>query len=76
MNEKGVDMNLRLFFLFFVLVVPLFAKPWNFVVILSDDHRYDFLGFHENAPEFLETPNLDRLAREGAHFAGAKHVLN
>ena len=64
-------MNLRLLFLFFVLVLPVFSKPWNFVVILSDDHRYDFLGFHENAPKFLETPNLDRLAREGAHFANA-----
>ncbi|MCA9263696.1 MAG: sulfatase-like hydrolase/transferase, partial [Planctomycetales bacterium] len=43
----------------------------NVVLILSDDHRYDFLGFHERAPRFLQTPNLDRMAREGAHLANA-----
>jgi len=43
----------------------------NVVLILSDDHRYDFLGFHPDGPEFLETPNLDRMAREGAHLANA-----
>ena len=43
----------------------------NIVFILSDDHRYDFMGFHPNAPEFLETPALDRLAAEGAHFRSA-----
>lgn len=43
----------------------------NMVFILSDDHRYDFLGFMEQAPEFLETPNLDRMASEGAHLANA-----
>jgi N-acetylglucosamine-6-sulfatase len=46
-------------------------KQKNVVLILSDDHRYDFLGFMEKAPEFLETPNFDRLAREGAHLANA-----
>ena len=39
--------------------------------ILSDDHRYDFMGFHENAPDFLETPAMDRMAQEGAHLANA-----
>lgn len=43
----------------------------NVVFILSDDHRYDFLGFHPSAPEWLETPHLDRLAAEGIHFANA-----
>ena len=43
----------------------------NVVFILSDDHRYDFMGFHENAPDFLETPAMDRMAREGAHLANA-----
>ncbi len=45
--------------------------PRNIVFILSDDHRYDFMGFHEGAPDFLETPALDRMAREGAHLANA-----
>lgn len=43
----------------------------NVVLILSDDHRYDFMSFHRGAPPFLETPNLDRMAREGAHLANA-----
>ncbi|MCZ6675276.1 MAG: sulfatase [Verrucomicrobia bacterium] len=43
----------------------------NVVFILSDDHRYDFMGFMEQAPDFLETPNLDRLAKEGAHLENA-----
>ena len=43
----------------------------NVVFILSDDHRYDFMGFMEQAPEWLETPNLDRLADEGAHVRNA-----
>ncbi len=47
------------------------AQPRNVVVILSDDHRYDFMGFHPDAPAFLQTPNLDRMAAEGAHVANA-----
>jgi alpha-L-fucosidase len=43
----------------------------NIVFVLSDDHRYDFMGFMKGAPSFLETPNLDRMAREGAHVANA-----
>jgi len=43
----------------------------NVVFILADDHRHDFLGFHPQAPEWLETPHLDRLAAEGIHFANA-----
>jgi len=46
-------------------------RPLNVVFILSDDHRYDYMGFHENAPAFLETPSMDRMAREGAHLANA-----
>lgn len=41
-------------------------KPRNVIFILSDDHRYDFMGFL-NKPKFLETPNMDRMAREGAY---------
>jgi N-acetylglucosamine-6-sulfatase len=43
----------------------------NIILILSDDHRYDFMGFMPQAPEFLETPNMDRMARQGAHLANA-----
>ncbi len=43
----------------------------NILFVLSDDHRHDFLGFMPEAPAFLETPHLDRLAREGAHLRNA-----
>ncbi len=45
-------------------------KPRNVVFILSDDHRYDFMGFMGKV-KFLETPNMDRLARAGAHIQNA-----
>ncbi len=46
-------------------------RPPNIVLVLSDDHRYDFMGCVEGAPAFLETPNMDRMAREGAHLQNA-----
>ena len=45
------------------------AERRNVVFVLSDDHRYDFMGFHPEGPEFLETPAMDRMAREGVHLA-------
>lgn len=42
----------------------------NVVFILSDDHRYDFMGFTGKVP-FLETPNMDRMASEGVHIKNA-----
>jgi N-acetylglucosamine-6-sulfatase len=49
----------------------LLARPKNVLFVLSDDHRYDFMSCVEGAPEFLETPNMDRLAEEGALFENA-----
>lgn len=46
------------------------TAPRNVVFILTDDHRYDAIGFLKGQP-WLETPNMDRLAREGAHFENA-----
>jgi N-acetylglucosamine-6-sulfatase len=46
-------------------------QPRNIIFILSDDHRYDFMGFMPGAPEWLETPNLDRMAAQGAHIRNA-----
>ncbi len=46
------------------------AKPRNVIFILSDDHRYDFMGFTGKVP-WLKTPNMDRLANEGAYFRNA-----
>lgn len=45
-------------------------KPRNIVFILSDDHRYDALGFMKSQP-FIKTPNMDILAGEGAHLINA-----
>ena len=45
--------------------------PRNIIFILSDDHRYDFMGFMPGAPAWLETPNLDRMAAGGAHIRNA-----
>ncbi|MDR2808990.1 MAG: sulfatase [Tannerellaceae bacterium] len=46
------------------------AKPLNVVFILSDDHRYDYMGFMGRVP-WLETPHMDRMARNGAHIRNA-----
>lgn len=63
----------RMIVLLFALMAGahLQAEPRNVVLIVSDDHRFDFMGFMPQAPRFLETPNLDRLASEGAHLANA-----
>lgn len=42
----------------------------NIIYILSDDHRYDFMGFMNKVP-FLKTPHMDRMATEGVHFKNA-----
>lgn len=42
----------------------------NVIFILSDDHRFDFMGFTGKVP-WLETPNMDRMAREGAWVKNA-----
>ncbi|HKG69575.1 MAG TPA: sulfatase-like hydrolase/transferase, partial [Segetibacter sp.] len=46
------------------------VKPRNVVFILTDDHRYDFMGFTGKLP-WLKTPNMDRLYKEGAWFKNA-----
>ena len=46
------------------------SNPRNIVFVLSDDHRYDFMGFTGKVP-WLETPHLDRMAADGAYFPNA-----
>jgi N-acetylglucosamine-6-sulfatase len=46
-------------------------QPRNVILILSDDHRYDFMSFVKGAPPFLQTPHLDRMAASGMHIANA-----
>ncbi|MEW6302015.1 MAG: sulfatase [Verrucomicrobiota bacterium] len=45
------------------------AKQRNIVLILTDDHRYDAMGFMGHP--FLETPNMDLLAKNGVHLKNA-----
>jgi N-acetylglucosamine-6-sulfatase len=45
-------------------------KPRNIIFILTDDHRFDAIGFLK-AQSFIQTPNLDRLAKEGAYLPNA-----
>ncbi|MDF1746307.1 MAG: acetylglucosamine-6-sulfatase, partial [Gimesia sp.] len=42
------------------------AKPMNVVFILSDDHRYDVMGFLDHP--WVETPAMDAMASEGVYF--------
>jgi arylsulfatase A-like enzyme len=42
----------------------------NFIFILTDDQRWDAMGFIGRYP-WLKTPNIDRLREEGAHFKNA-----
>lgn len=64
--------NLLLVLFFFAGACSIFAqqKKPNIVFILSDDHRYDFMGFTGAVPG-LKTPNMDALASEGAHMSNA-----
>ena len=43
------------------------SRP-NIIIILTDDQRYDAMGFVN--PD-LSTPNIDALARNGLHFSNA-----
>ncbi|MFC2076649.1 sulfatase-like hydrolase/transferase [candidate division KSB1 bacterium] len=45
------------------------GKRRNIVFILSDDHRYDAMSFMGHP--LAQTPNMDRLARDGIHFQNA-----
>lgn len=46
------------------------TTPRNVIFILTDDHRYDFMGFTGKLT-WLKTPNMDRLAKEGAYVKNA-----
>jgi N-acetylglucosamine-6-sulfatase len=61
-------------FSFLLLLITLTAnaqqKHMNIIYILADDHRYDAMGFM-NRVKRLQTPGMDRMAREGAHLKNA-----
>src|ERR1035438_3337164 len=45
------------------------AKPPNLLVLISDQLRFDALSCAGN--KVVDTPNIDRLAREGTRFENA-----
>jgi len=47
----------------------------NIIFILTDDQRYDAMGFMGAYP-FLKTPNMDRIREEGVHFKNSYTVLS
>lgn len=55
----------------FLNIASAFASPErpNFVFILTDDQRYDAMSCAGHP--FLKTPNMDRIAKEGARFTNA-----
>lgn len=85
-RTQNIMKKLLLFsFLLPILALPLLLSPEptekevskkisadrpNVIFILSDDHRYDFMGFTGKVPG-LKTPNMDRMANQGIHFRNA-----
>ncbi|MBU1822765.1 MAG: sulfatase [Bacteroidetes bacterium] len=74
----------RRFFLFFLyLITVIWTKPSqaqqtaqkpnaarpNIIFILTDDQRWDALGYAGN--KLVRTPEMDKLARQGAYFRNA-----
>lgn len=45
------------------------GKKPNLIFLVTDDHRWDALGFAGNA--LIRTPEMDRLAAEGVYFRNA-----
>ena len=44
-------------------------NPPNIIFILTDDQRWDALGYAGN--DIIQTPQMDLLAREGLYFPNA-----
>lgn len=71
MTRIKINRVLNVFLIVFFLLLGNRAfceSHYNIVLILTDDQRYDELGFLN--PE-LKTPNIDSLAKEGVFFRNA-----
>ena len=44
------------------------SKRPNIVFIFSDDHAYQAISAYNDPRQLIQTPNLDRIAREGMRF--------
>ncbi|WP_318311598.1 MULTISPECIES: sulfatase [Flagellimonas] len=76
--KKNKSIRIYVFLYYFFFVFSFYAKAQlpeppkekenrNVIFILTDDHRYDYMGFTGKVP-WLETPSMDRLAAEGAYL--------
>ncbi|MEH6569036.1 MAG: sulfatase-like hydrolase/transferase, partial [Halioglobus sp.] len=54
--------------LFSILLAGQVTAQPNVVFVLTDDQRADAVGYHPEPLLGIETPNIDRLAGEGARF--------
>ena len=45
------------------------VKPLNIVYIMCDDHSYQTISAYDS--RYIETPNIDRIAAEGARFTNS-----
>ncbi len=68
--RKEVHIGRSLVFLavLFACVAARANERPNIVFILTDDQRDDAVGYHESPLLGISTPNIDRLAEEGARF--------
>jgi len=78
MNQNNLDRRDFLKFLASLSAVPmlncsslsnLFRKPPNILFIMSDDHAYQAISAIDQ--RLIQTPNIDRLAKEGIVFTNA-----
>ena len=72
MKSKNVYWKVFLLATFFLTVPSLFAqviKKPNLLFIMTDQQRFDAMSSAGN--KVLETPNMDRLAKQGARFKNA-----
>lgn len=44
------------------------AERPNILFIMSDDHAYQAISAYQDKRQLIQTPNIDRLAREGTRF--------
>ena len=57
-----------------LLLMPAAKTPWNIVVVVADTLRPAYIGAYGN--EWIHTPNMDRLAREGTRFTRALSLIH
>ena len=68
-NQNKSYLFLAILFLIGLSVFSQTNKKPNLLFIITDQQRYDALSIAGNT--VLETPNLDRLAKQGAYFKNA-----